>query len=84
MLLKEALGKSVGRRTGMPRTVMGRGQADLRRGEPGRVRNTGQSPLSVIGEPRISDDRALKVAREYPGRPAASRRLQPENYRVRG
>ncbi len=45
----------------------------MRRGNPGRVRNTGQSPLSIYGEPRISDDRALKVAEVHPGRPTASR-----------
>jgi len=33
----------------------------------------GQSPLSVIGELRIYDDRRLKVARAHPGRSAASR-----------
>ena len=35
----------------------------------------GQSPLSVIDVLRISDDRALKVAGAYPGRPVASRKL---------
>lgn len=47
----------------------GRGQADLRRGELGRVRNTGQSPLFADGKPRISDDRALKVTVFTPGGP---------------
>ena len=37
----------------------------MRLGEPGRVRNTGQSPLSVIGEPRISDKRVLKLIRSF-------------------
>jgi len=64
----------VGRRTGMPRTQKVEGR-QIRGGvRPGRVRNTGQSPLSVNRvKPRISDDRALKVAGAYPGRPAASR-----------
>jgi len=38
--LKEAGGKSVGRRTGMPRTEKVEGR-QMRRGNPGRVRNTG-------------------------------------------
>jgi hypothetical protein len=72
--LKEAEGKSVGRRTGMPRIRKDRGQADLRRVE------TGTSPQHRIKsyiryrvDVRISDDRTLKVARAHPGRPATSR-----------
>jgi hypothetical protein len=72
--LKEAGGKSVGRHTSMPRIRKDRGQADLRWVE------TGTSPQHRIKsyvryrvDVRISDDRALKVARAHPGRPAASR-----------
>jgi hypothetical protein len=65
----------VGRRTGMPRTREGRGQADLRRGEAGTsLQHKTKSYIRQMAEPRISDDRALKVAGVYPGRPAASRK----------
>jgi hypothetical protein len=64
----------VGRRTGMPRTRKGRGQADLRRGKAGTSpQHRTKSPIRHMVELRISDDRALKVAGVYPGRPAASR-----------
>ena len=64
----------MGRRTGMPRTRKGRGQADLRRGKTGTSpQHRTKSPIRHMVELRISDDRALKVAGAYPGRPAASR-----------
>jgi len=66
----------VGRRTGMPRTRKGRGQADLRRD---KTRTSPQhrtkSSIRHMVELRISDDRALKVADAYPGRPVVSRKL---------
>jgi hypothetical protein len=66
----------VGRRTGMPRTREGRGQADLRRGKAGTSQqHKMKSSIRHSGVPRISDDRALKVAGVYPGRSAASRML---------
>lgn len=55
----------------------GRGQADLRRGESGRVRNTGQSPLFADGEPSISNDRALKVTVLTPLKEALFRQSYP-------
>ena len=65
----------MGRRTGMPRTRKGRGQADLRRGKAGTSpQHRVKSYIHQMAEPRISDDRALKVAGAYPGRPAASRK----------
>ena len=74
--LKEAGGKSVGRRTGMPRSRKGRGQADLRRGKTGTSpQHRTKSPIRHMVELRISDDRALKVAGAYPGRPVTSRKL---------
>ena len=71
--LKEAGGESVGRRTGMPRTERWRAG----RYEAGDDRDESATQDEVlyplIGLPRISDDRALKVAEVHPGRPAASR-----------
>lgn len=65
----------MGRRTGMPRIRKGRGQADLRRGKAGTSpQHRTKSSIRHKAESRISDDRALKVAGAYPGRPAASRR----------
>ena len=52
----------MGRRTGMPRTREGRGQADLRRGETGTSpQHRIKSYIRHMAKPRISDDRALKV-----------------------
>jgi len=66
----------VGRRTGMSRTRKGRGQADLRRGKTGTSpQHRTKSPIRHMVELRISDDRALKVAGAYPGRPVAPRKL---------
>ena len=66
----------MGRRTGMPRTRKGRGQADLRRGKAGASLQHKTKPyIRHMVELRISDDRALKVADAYPGRPVASRKL---------
>ena len=81
--LKEARSKGVGRRTGMPRTHMGRGQADLRRGKAGASLQHKTKPyIRHMAKPRISDDRAPKVADAYPGRPVASRAaLQLITYR---
>ena len=66
----------MGRRTGMPRTRKGRGQADLRRGKTGTSpQHRTKPPIRHMVELRISDDRALKVAGAYPGRPVVSRKL---------
>ena len=66
----------MGRRTGMPRARKGRGQADLRRGKTGTSpQHRTKSPIRHRVELRISDDRALKVAGAYAGRPVASRKL---------
>ncbi|MHC4587696.1 MAG: hypothetical protein ACYS3N_24510 [Planctomycetota bacterium] len=83
--MKEAGGKSAGRRTpptaaGRKRThcpvPKGRGQADLRRGKAGASLQHKIKPyIRHMAKPRISDDRALKVADAYPGRPVASRKL---------
>ena len=65
----------MGRRTGMPRTQAGRGQADLRRVEAGTSpQHRIKSSIRCMADIRISDDRALKVAVVHPGRPATSRR----------
>jgi len=66
----------VGRRTGMSRTRKGRGQADLRRDKAGASLQHKTKPyIRHMAKPRISDDRALKVADAYPGRPVTSRKL---------
>ena len=66
----------MGRRTGMPRTRKGRGQADVRRGKAGTSpQHRTKSSIRHMAKPRISDDRALKVADAYPGRPVVSRKL---------
>lgn len=52
----------------------GGGQADLRRGETGTsLQHKTKAYIRHMTEPRISDDRALKVAGAHPGRPHASR-----------
>ena len=57
----------------MLRTRKGGGQADLRRGETGTSpQHRIKSSIRHMVELRISDNRALKVAEEYPGRPVAS------------
>lgn len=57
----------------MPRTRKGGGQADLRRGEIGTSpQHRIKSSIRHMVELRISDNRALKVAVERPGRPVAS------------
>ena len=57
----------MGRRTGMPRTRKGRGQADLRRGKAGTSpQHRIKSPIRHMVELRISDDRTLKVAGSLP------------------
>ena len=57
----------------MPRIRKGRGQADLRRGKAGTSpQHRTKSFIRHMAEPRISDNRALKVVGAYPGRPAAS------------
>jgi len=47
----------------------------MRRGEilGTSLQHKTKSSIRHMAEPRISDDRALKVAGVYPGRPAASR-----------
>jgi hypothetical protein len=56
----------------MPRIREGRGQADLRRGRAGTSpQHRTKSYIRHMAESRISDDRALKVAGAYPGRPVA-------------
>jgi hypothetical protein len=52
----------------------GGGQADLRRGKAGTSpQHRTKSYIRHMDEPRISDDRALKVAAAHPGRSHASR-----------
>ena len=66
----------MGRRTGMPRTRKGRGQADLRRGKAGTSpQHRTKSSIRHMVELRISDDRALKVVLLQRERPVASRKL---------
>ncbi|MEA1868420.1 MAG: hypothetical protein U9N19_10050 [Thermodesulfobacteriota bacterium] len=58
----------------MPHIRKDRGQADLRRVETGTSsQHRIKSYIRYRVDVRISDDRALKVARVHPGRPAASR-----------
>jgi hypothetical protein len=72
--LKEAGGKSVGRRTGMPRTRKGRGQADLRRAKAGASLQHKTKPyIRHMAKFRISDS---------PRRTESSRCLPRETCRV--
>lgn len=74
----------MGRRTGMPRTREGRGQADLRRGKIGTSpQHRIKSSIRQMVKPRISDDRALKVAGAYPGRSATPRKLPLKYNRIK-
>ena len=57
----------------------------MRRGEIGTSsQHRAKSSIRHMIEPRISDNRALKVAEDYPGRPVASQSSTAINCRNRG